>query len=180
MWIRVLPWAAEARVRFPKGDHLWLSNCHGISVWNRRGAWLFIVQIDTTKFLGARGASRHPALTISIHVCPVYLVDEKFFVLLVLSEEMRMIGESEILSFFVYRVNQGGWGGAVGPRFCCVTQRVKLTLRPTTSRVVQFVVFRVFVDDSVIMWENTGKGKCVSRIFYAVKLTKNFRLSFCF
>ena len=71
----------------------------------------FAVQINSAKFLGARGASRHPVFTgscpaISICVCPI--VDGKVFLLLVLMKEMRTLGESEILSFFVYGVNQGG------------------------------------------------------------------------
>ena len=55
--------------------------------------------------------------TISIHVCPVFLVDDKVFVLLVLLKEMNMLCESEILSFFVYGVYQGGLPGGVSPRF---------------------------------------------------------------
>ena len=55
--------------------------------------------------------------TISIHVCPVFLVDDKVFVLLVLLKEMNMLCESEIFSFFVYGVYQGGLPGGVSPRF---------------------------------------------------------------
>ena len=39
-------------------------------------------------------------LTISICVCSTYLVDEKILVLLVLLKEMRMLGKSEVRSFF--------------------------------------------------------------------------------
>ena len=85
--------------------------------------------------------------TISIHVCPVYLVDDKVFVLLVLLKEMNMLCESEILSFFVYGVYQGGLLGGVSPRFPCITKGIKLTLRPSTSRVVQCIVCGGFVDD---------------------------------
>ena len=71
------------------------------------------MQINSAKFLGVRGVSHHPVfkgsfLTISICVCSAYLVNQKVFVLLVLLKEMRALGESEILSFFVYGVNQGG------------------------------------------------------------------------
>ena len=54
-----------------------------------------------------------------------------------------MLGESEILSFF----NQGELGGGVHPRFSCVTQEIKLTLKTFTSRVVQFIVCGGFVHD---------------------------------
>ena len=67
--------------------------------------------------------------------------------MLVLLKEMRMLGESEILSFFVSGVNQGGLGAGVSPRFPCVTQGIKLTFRPSTSRVLQFIVCEGFVDD---------------------------------
>ena len=85
--------------------------------------------------------------TISIHVCPVFLVDDKVFVLLVLLKEMNMLCESEILSFFVYGVYQGGSPGGVSPRFPCITQGIKLTLRPSTRRVVQRIVCGGFVND---------------------------------
>ena len=45
-------------------------------------------------------------------------MDEKFFVLLWLLKGMRMLGESEILSFFVSGANQGELGGGVHPREC--------------------------------------------------------------
>ena len=71
------------------------------------------MKINVIKFLGVKGASYHPVftgnyLTFGIYVCSAYLVDEKVFVLLVLLKEMRTLDESEILSFFVYGVNQGG------------------------------------------------------------------------
>lgn len=37
--------------------------------------------------------------------CPVCLQNEKDFALLLLLKEMRMLSESEILSFFIYGVN---------------------------------------------------------------------------
>ena len=115
-------------------------------------AWILIVQINSAKFFGLRGASYHPVftsscLTISICICSAYLVDKKFFVLLVLLKEMRTLGESEILSFFVYGVNQGGWGSGVSSRLPCVTQEVKLTLRSFTSRMAQFIMCSGFVND---------------------------------
>ena len=57
-----------------------------------------------------------------------------------------MLGESKILSFFVSGVNQGELGGGVHPRFCCVTQDIKLTLKTSTSRMVQVIVCGGFVD----------------------------------
>ena len=110
-------------------------------------AWSLIVQINSTKFLCVRGASRHPVftgsyLTISICVCSTYLVNEKIFVLLMLLKEMRTLDESEIFSFSVYGVSPGRWGGGVSPRLPCVTQGVKLTLRRVTSRMTQFIVGR--------------------------------------
>ena len=51
-----------------------------------------------------------------------------------------MLGESEILSFFVSGANEGELGGGVHPRFSCVTQEIKLTLKTSTSRVVQLIV----------------------------------------
>ena len=55
--------------------------------------------------------------TISVDVWPVYLVDA--FVLLLLLNEMRILGESEIRSFFLFvsGVNHGELGGRVDPRF---------------------------------------------------------------
>ena len=85
--------------------------------------------------------------TISMHVCLVYLVDDKVFLLLVLSKEINMLCESEILSFFVYGVYQGGLPGGVSPTFPCIAQGIKLTLRPSTSRLVQCIVCGGFVDD---------------------------------
>ena len=35
----------------------------------------------------------------------------------------------------------------MSPRFPCVTQGIKLTFRPSTSRVLQFIVCEGFVDD---------------------------------
>ena len=115
-------------------------------------AWSLIVQINSAKFLGVRGASYHlvftgSCLTISICVCSAYLVNEKVFGLLVLLKEMRSLSESEILSFFVYGINQGRWKGGVSPRLPCITQGVELTLRPLTSRMAQFIMFRGFVND---------------------------------
>ena len=114
-------------------------------------AWSLIVKINAAKFLDVRGACYHPVftgncLTFSIYVCCAYLVDEKVFALLVILKEMRTLGESKIVSFFVYGVNQGGWGGRVSPRLPCVTQGVKLTLRPFTCRMAQFIVCRGFVN----------------------------------
>ena len=74
-------------------------------------------------------------------------MDEKVFVLLGLLKRIRMLGESEILSFFVSGVNQGELGGGVHPRFSCVTQEIKLTLKTSTSTVVQFIACGGFVDD---------------------------------
>ena len=54
-----------------------------------------------------------------------------------------MLGESKILSFF----NQGELAGGVHSRFSCVTQEIKLTLKTSTSRVVQFIVCGGFVHD---------------------------------
>lgn len=34
----------------------------------------------------------------------------------------------------------------VGPRLSCVTQEVKLTLRPSVSKVAEFIVCEGFVD----------------------------------
>ena len=114
--------------------------------------WNLIVQINSVTFLGVRGVSHHPVFTgscliVSICVCSAYLLGGKIFVLLVLLKEMRTLGESGILSFFVYGVNQGGWGSWVSPRLPCVTQGVKLTLIRLTSRMVQFIVSRGFVND---------------------------------
>ena len=67
--------------------------------------------------------------------------------LLVLSKEMNMLRESEILSFFVDGVYQGGLPDGVSPTFPYIAQRIKLTLRPSTSRLVQYIVCGGFVDD---------------------------------
>ena len=74
-------------------------------------------------------------------------MDEKVFVLLGLLKRSRMLGESEIVSFFVSGVNQGELGCGVHPRFSRVTQETKLTLKTSTSRVVQIIVCYGFVDD---------------------------------
>ena len=76
------------------------------------------MQINSAKYFGVvggrgRGVFRHPVftdscLTIIICVCSAYPVVQNVFVLLVLLKEMRTLDESEILSFFVYGVNQGG------------------------------------------------------------------------
>ena len=57
---------------------------------------------------GSISPSSFHCLTISICVFSAYLVDKKVFVLLLLLKEMRTRDESEILSFSVYGVNQGG------------------------------------------------------------------------
>ena len=74
-------------------------------------------------------------------------MDEKVFVLLGLLKGIRMLGESEILSFFVSGVNQGELGRVVHARFSRVTQENKLTLKTSTSRVVQIIVCGGFGDD---------------------------------
>ena len=74
-------------------------------------------------------------------------MDEKVFVLLGLLKRIRMLGESEILSFFVSGVNQGELGRGVHPRFSRVTQEIKLNLKTCTSRVVQIIVCGGFLDD---------------------------------
>ena len=51
--------------------------------------------------------------------------------------------QSEILSFFVYGGYQGGLGGGMSSIFPCITQRIQLTLRLSTSEVVHFIVWRV-------------------------------------
>ena len=53
----------------------------------------------------------------------------------------------DLMGFFVPGVNQGELEGGVHPRFSCVTQKIKLTLKTCTSRVVQFIVCGGFVDD---------------------------------
>ena len=73
-------------------------------------------------------------------------MDENVFVLLGLLKGMRMLGESEIY-FFVPGVNQGELGSGVHSRFSCATQEIKLTLKTSTSRVVQFIICGGFVDD---------------------------------
>ena len=57
-----------------------------------------------------------------------------------------MLGESEFLSFFVSDVNQGELGGGAHPRFSCVTQEIKVTLKTSTSSVVQIIMCGGFVD----------------------------------
>ena len=67
--------------------------------------------------------------------------------LLVLSKEMNMLRESEILFFFVDGVYQGGLSDGVSPTFPYIAQGIKLTLRSSTSRLVQYIVRGGFVDD---------------------------------
>ena len=72
----------------PEENYLRLCTCLENYVWKRWWVWSFIMKIASVKFSSVRGASLYPAFicshrTICIRVCPVDLVAEQVFVLLV-------------------------------------------------------------------------------------------------
>ena len=77
------------------------------------------VQLASAKSMSMSAASCHPAFMsncqlLVTRVSPIYLVDEFTFLLLVLLNEMKMLGESNVLPFFVFGVNQGNGMGRWG------------------------------------------------------------------
>ena len=67
------------------------------------------VQLASAKSMSMSAASCHPAFMsncqlLVTRVSPIYLVDEFTFLLLVLLNEMKMLGESNVLSFFLFLV----------------------------------------------------------------------------